>query len=704
MMTSIISTLYCFFFTFSLALLFLPFSLSSPLLSHSNPSPSDSSPIITLPIIINTDTLHISHPLSYSPLTTSVEFCTHYHLGDRCVVDVAVRLVKLGAGAIGSRSSGEGGESGKIISHGIDIYLREFARGLFEAGEYRAAKELLEFMLGELSLMRGEDLKSQEGDFSCFSISDDGVANADGTDEKKTNGEILKNGDGNLVDVYSLLAASFHSLDDYRSASSIYDCLVSLSPFDASLLLNWGIALSSGGLLEEGREKLSRGVELLRKMNGGEEVGTMGMLLHEMGMVDYEQGDLESALNCFQQSWEVKRKLVEKGVFPSSIGIDDTLLRMGMTLIEMKEYERAEEVLVEAEQANENNVDIIAKKQEAVLRRNGLILPPPVTTQEPPVQSIIDEKGAVRFVTFASDPTKCELKRLLDSALHQGIQFTVLGAQGNKKSSNDSVGHGADKPARQSRPWRNGDKLRLLRDFAESMPTDTIIVVVDGYDVVLSGTPSEFMSRYRALIGGKEEGDSDKEFIVFQADYTFYAPMNSVSLSARLAREYPTVGEGGGTIFRFLSSGGIMGNAGSLKALVGEVVDRWVGGDEGDAEDGEWWVGSDQSLFIRWLVEDHQNEINRIECPSDEATTTCPTNGQNRSNIKILVDTHQTLFSGNGGRYNRDHEIRQGRLFNNATGSFPVMFHAPGRKRFQKEMGRLKEEGWATNFRDCNKT
>lgn len=175
---------------------------------------------------------------------------------------------------------------------------------------------------------------------------------------------------------------------------------------------------------------------------------------------------------------------------------------------------------------------------------------------------------------------------------HHGITIDVLG-----------VGLG---------PWSNGAKMHLLRDYLRQLAaTDqalrergaageygaaelgvaggvTLVCVVDGYDVVLTGSEPELLSRYRRFMhaqarvekgtraaqhvaavdgqaheeGGDEGGAALNDFdldgtppampVVFSGDHTFYFRFaNDDALHDAYARAYPAAP----TIYRFLNSG-----------------------------------------------------------------------------------------------------------------------------------------------------
>ncbi len=371
----------------------------------------------------------------------------------------------------------------------------------------------------------------------------------------------------------------------------------------------------------------------------------------------YQMGHLDGAIEAFERSLEMMSHdpkvhlelsglYSEIGDYASALQHADwglqlpeheydslLLLSKGKIHLRLGEAGLAIEVLTRALEGAPTNVEVIT-----TLAHAKTPLAPPLPEQ--PILPQIDSLPSVSFATFASDPTRCELLRLKASASHHSISIDVLGA---------------NIPATR---WRNGMKLSLLLKYASSLPEDTLVVIVDGYDVVLSGTASEFYQRYLYLAQGKAPGS-----IIFQADYTFYCPLNNPALSADIAIAYPT----SPTIYRYLSSGGIAGPAHAIVSLVKTLLDNYANKD--------WSTKSDQALIIRHLVENQ------------------PSN--------LLVDHHQVLFSGNGGRVNQDHSIRDGRLFNHGTGTFPVSFHAPGHKRYQQEMYSLLHQGWDNHIPEC---
>lgn len=127
-----------------------------------------------------------------------------------------------------------------------------------------------------------------------------------------------------------------------------------------------------------------------------------------------------------------------------------------------------------------------------------------------------------RFVTFATDADRCELKRLAESAVHHGAALDVVGPDAG-------------------RPWRNGDKLALLASYLEGVvgkgahdsAERQLVCVVDGYDVMLAGTPRQLQQRYDASPASPAGG------VLFSSDATFYFVEGPARDEAAYAQAYP---------------------------------------------------------------------------------------------------------------------------------------------------------------------
>jgi tetratricopeptide (TPR) repeat protein len=90
----------------------------------------------------------------------------------------------------------------------------------------------------------------------------------------------------------------------------------------------------------------------------------------------------------------------------------------------------------------------------------------------------------VEIVTFATDESECGYLRLLASAEYHG--HTIVNLAPTDLAPTDQA-------------WFNGLKLKLLLAHAGSLPADTLVCAVDGYDVVLAGSSAQLARRFRQL-------------------------------------------------------------------------------------------------------------------------------------------------------------------------------------------------------------
>ncbi len=101
------------------------------------------------------------------------------------------------------------------------------------------------------------------------------------------------------------------------------------------------------------------------------------------------------------------------------------------------------------------------------------IIPSPVVIDKR--DSPIDE---VTIVTFANDSNVAMLKNLIATMNDYHYRYQVIG-QGVK--------------------WTGFmTKITAYRDYAQQQPQDSIIAIIDGYDMFCTGPPSELITRYKA--------------------------------------------------------------------------------------------------------------------------------------------------------------------------------------------------------------
>lgn len=270
----------------------------------------------------------------------------------------------------------------------------------------------------------------------------------------------------------------------------------------------------------------------------------------------------------------------------------------------------------------------------------------------------------VSIATFASDGADCGLKRLLASAGGFGHDPAVLGL---------------DTPV-----WANGAKLGLLADYAESLDPETILVALDGYDVVVSGGRRAFRSLFERF----EYRERGAPFVLVSADQTFYYRGPDERC---FGEEYPPAAPG--SPYRFLNSGSLAGRARHVAAALRHAL---------AAHGGDGWSGvSDQTLLHRQFVIENapcEGGVRRTACV--EARVPCsPSNPPPR----LVLDAYQELFGNTGGRaFLRDFAVVGGALANDVTGTRPLVLHCPGAIRYRAEFDRLAALGWDAAFGSCD--
>ena len=251
--------------------------------------------------------------------------------------------------------------------------------------------------------------------------------------------------------------------------------------------------------------------------------------------------------------------------------------------------------------------------------------------------------AALRVATFASAET-CGLRRLLTSARHHHVEVDVLGA---------------------NRTWYNGLKLELLRDFCASLSEDTLVVAVDGYDVIVTGGRGRVANRVQQLLK-RHPGR-----VVASADQTFYFRGADERC---VGAHYPA----GAQPYRFLNSGGLAGRAGDLEKVAARAL-----------RDAEGWDGvSDQTLLHRRFLAEAApcdgDGVRRNPCGTD---VPCAAR-------TLALDHFQELFGNTGGRaFLRDFGVVGGLLRNALTDTLPSFLHCPGERRFRAEFDRLAALG-----------
>ena len=213
--------------------------------------------------------------------------------------------------------------------------------------------------------------------------------------------------------------------------------------------------------------------------------------------------------------------------------------------------------------------------------------------------------------------------------------------------------------------WSNGLKLELLRDFCASLSEDTLVVAVDGYDVIVTGGRGRIANRIQQLLK-RHPGH-----VIASADQTFYFRGADERC---VGAHYPD----GAQPYRFLNSGGLAGRAGDLEKVAARAL-----------RDAEGWDGvSDQTLLHRRFLAEaapcDDEGVRRNPCGTD---VPCAAR-------TLALDHFQELFGNTGGRaFLRDFGVVGGLLRNALTDTLPLFLHCPGERRFRAEFDRLAALG-----------
>jgi hypothetical protein len=212
-------------------------------------------------------------------------------------------------------------------------------------------------------------------------------------------------------------------------------------------------------------------------------------------------------------------------------------------------------------------------------------------------------------VTVVTDPHNENFLRLANSAMVHGIHITPL-------VSRQKIGHGQG----------FGMKIKMLSDYIRGKKDADIVMFVDGYDVLLTGTGKEITDAYisfRRRYGNKA---------IFSAEYYCWP-------DGQKAKQYPEVKD---SPYKYLNSGTYISSVGTLKQILEKT--------NIDIHSEEFKKFDDQRFYTDLYLQ-NQN--------------------------LIVLDTHNKIFNCLAGA-TQDLELRNGRWYNTKTQSFPLVFHGNG--------------------------
>lgn len=219
-------------------------------------------------------------------------------------------------------------------------------------------------------------------------------------------------------------------------------------------------------------------------------------------------------------------------------------------------------------------------------------------------------KPKLYVVTVVTDINNENFLRLQNSAMLCNLNFVPL-------VSKIQIGHGKG----------FGMKIKLLNDFISTIRGHDIVVFVDGYDVLLTGTEEQIVAEYNRICG-------KRKCAVFSAEYYCWPDGN-------IAEQYPKVEN---TPYRYLNSGTYISNVSTLRHLI-----KYGGVNFDDPKSSSI---DDQRFFTSLFLSLRDKNL-------------------------IKLDNFNRIFNCMVGGLD-DLEISNGKWYNKVTKSFPLIFHANG--------------------------
>lgn len=223
------------------------------------------------------------------------------------------------------------------------------------------------------------------------------------------------------------------------------------------------------------------------------------------------------------------------------------------------------------------------------------------------------QKRNLYIVTVVTDINNKNYIRLLNSANLNGIKIIPL-------ISNKPIGH----------IQGFGMKIKLINDFITDKNDDDIVMFVDGYDVLLTGTQNEILKRYETF-----ESQVGK-CIIFSAESVCWP-------DSTLAERYPKFNA---TPYKYLNSGTYIGSIGILKNILSKSIKN--------IDEHEFEKIDDQLFYTNLYLTNHEKKI-------------------------IILDHYNTIFNCMSGQVT-DIEYNQNekKWYNKQTQSYPLVFHGNG--------------------------
>mmetsp|Transcript_3921 Transcript_3921/g.7658 ORF Transcript_3921/g.7658 Transcript_3921/m.7658 type:complete len:548 (+) Transcript_3921:163-1806(+) len=193
--------------------------------------------------------------------------------------------------------------------------------------------------------------------------------------------------------------------------------------------------------------------------------------------------------------------------------------------------------------------------------------------------------------------------------------------------------------------------VQKLLTLFRGLPPKTLVVKLDGSDVVLASDAGgqSFRDRWRAL------GSS----VVFSAEAALFYHLGANKVDCSwVARMPPSP-----TVFRFLNSGGYVGEAADLARMVQAAL---------DLVDADWGTSDDQSVYATWFAHAFNKTASGVPAMG----------GAPEIKLDYCQDIFATLSGSSATAHFDTLEVKSDGSFRHVlTGSHPIVAHLPGRDR-----------------------
>lgn len=205
------------------------------------------------------------------------------------------------------------------------------------------------------------------------------------------------------------------------------------------------------------------------------------------------------------------------------------------------------------------------------------------------LESLSKISPSLTVVTFVDNEQTCGYRRLVASATTHGL----------------SVVNGFPRGATWNVNLKGGARLAASQAWLQAQPPQSLVLMVDGFDVALTANASTILAGYRSALADswhQQQGRGSLGGVVYGGEtnvhfaYRAFSPQPHRSIADRVARRYPPAT----TALRYLQAGTVIGPAAELAALVSAAIEDFAPGNEyGNAK---WLGNSDQTLLSAFLV------------------------------------------------------------------------------------------------------